>query len=363
MDRLRLGTRGSALALWQANAVAAEVRRRSGRECELVVVTTTGDRLREADLSQIGGKRVFVKEIEQALLGGDIDLAVHSAKDMPAELPDGLAITAVLPRADPRDAVVLPAGAALPASAVGDGAGAGSAPRAGTGSAPSGRGSGGNAGSAVERAGAVGIESAPRVGTGSVRRTAQLCRAWPRARFSLVRGNVGTRLRRLDAGDYDLLVLAAAGLERLGLADRISLRLDTEVCLPAPGQGIVAVETRADDAAAVAALAAVDHPAARAALTAERAVVAALGGGCQVPIGALAEPAGDRLRLRALVASPDGSRRLRREATMPAAAAPALGAAVADGLLADGAGPILEAAREAAQPAERARVSRPRPGA
>ena len=331
MDRLRLGTRGSALALWQANAVAAEVRRRSGRECELVVVTTTGDRLREADLSQVGGKRVFVKEIEQALLGGDIDLAVHSAKDMPAELPDGLAITAVLPRADPRDAVVLPAGAALPAdlSAVGDGAGA---------------------------------ESAPRVGTGSVRRTAQLCRAWPRARFSLVRGNVGTRLRRLDAGDYDLLVLAAAGLERLGLADRISLRLDAEACLPAPGQGIVAVETRADDAAAAAALAAVDDPAARAALTAERAVVAALGGGCQVPIGALAEPAGDRLRLRALVASPDGSRRLRREATMPAAAARALGAAVADGLLTDGAGPILEAAREAAQPAERARVSRPGAG-
>ena len=320
MDRLRLGTRGSALALWQANAVAAEVRRRSGRECELVVVTTTGDRLREADLSQVGGKRVFVKEIEQALLGGDIDLAVHSAKDMPADLPDGLAITAVLPRADPRDAVVLPAGAALPAdlSAGGDGAGA---------------------------------ESAPHAGTGSVRRTAQLRRAWPRARFSLVRGNVGTRLRRLDAGDYDLLVLAAAGLERLGLADRISLRLDAEVCLPAPGQGIVAVETRADDADAAAALAAVDDPAARAALTAERAVVAALGGGCQIPIGALAEPAGDHLRLRALVASPDGSRRLRREATMPAAAARALGAAVADGLLADGAGPILEAARETVPPA------------
>ena len=351
MDRLRLGTRGSALALWQANAVAAEVRRRSGRECELVVVTTTGDRLREADLSQVGGKRVFVKEIEQALMGGDIDLAVHSAKDMPAELPDGLAITAVLPRADPRDAVVLPAGAALPADLSAGEDDASAAPRVGTGSAPSSRGSGGDAGRAVERAGTVGMGSAPRVGTGSVRRTAQLCRAWPRARFSLVRGNVGTRLRRLDAGDYDLLVLAAAGLERLGLADRISLRLDAEVCLPAPGQGIVAVETRADDAAAAAALAAVDDPAARAALTAERAVVAALGGGCQVPIGALAEPAGDRLRLRALAASLDGSRHLRREATMPAAAARALGAAVADGLLADGAGPILEAARETVPPA------------
>lgn len=330
MNRLRVGTRGSALALWQANAVAAEVRRRSGRKCELVVITTTGDRLREANLSRVGGKRVFVKEIEQALAGGEIDLAVHSAKDLPADLPDGLAIAAVLPRADPRDAVVLPAGAALPSdlSVAGDGAGA---------------------------------ESAPRVGTGSVRRTAQLCRAWPRARFSLVRGNVGTRLRRLDAGDYDLLVLATAGLERLGLADRISMRLDAEVCLPAPGQGIVAVETRADDADARAALATVDDPAARAAFTAERAVVAALGGGCQVPIGALAEPAGDRLRLRAMVASLDGSRRLRREATMPAEAAPSLGAAVAERLLADGAGPILEAALEAAQPAGTA--NRTSPGA
>ena len=359
MNRLRVGTRGSPLALWQANAVAAEIRR-SGRECELVVITTTGDRLREADLSQVGGKRVFVKEIEQALAGGDVDLAVHSAKDLPAELPDGLAIAAVLPRADPRDAVVLPVGADPPPdlSAGGDGAGAGPAPRV-------------EAGNRSDAGAAHGVRSAPRVsagnlpsaadgrrptaalhaGTGSVRRVAQLCRAWPRARFSLVRGNVGTRLRRLDAGDYDLLVLAAAGLERLGLADRISMRLDAEVCLPAPGQGIVAVETRADDADARAALAVVDDPAARAAFTAERALVAALGGGCGVPIGALAEPAGDRLRLRALVASLDGSRRLRREAAMPAEAAPALGEVVARGLLADGAGPILEAAQAAAPPA------------
>ena len=316
MNRLRLGTRGSELALWQANAVAARVRRRSGRECERVVIATTGDRLREADLSQVGGKRVFVKEIEQALIDGDVDLAVHSAKDMPAELPDGLAIAAVLPRADPRDAVVLPAGSDVPP-------------------ALSAAGNGGEEG------------PAPRVGSGSVRRVAQLRRAWPRARFRLVRGNVGTRLRKLDAGDYDLLVLAVAGLERLGLADRISMPLDAEVCLPAPGQGIVAVETRAGDAATGALLAAVDDPATRAAFTAERAVVAALGGGCQVPIGALAEPAGERLRLRAMVASLDGSRRLCREAAMPADAAQALGAAVAGGLLADGAGPILEAAQRA----------------
>ena len=317
MNRLRLGTRGSELALWQANAVAAGVRRRSGRECELVVITTTGDRLHEANLSLVGGKRVFVKEIEQALIRGDIDLAVHSAKDMPAELPDGLAIAAVLPRADPRDAVVQPAGAAgLPElSAAGNDAGG---------------------------------DPAPRVGSGSVRRVAELRRAWPRAQFRLVRGNVGTRLRKLDAGDCDLLVLAVAGLERLGLAHRISMPLDPDVCLPAPGQGIVAVETRAGDADTGAALAAIDDRAARAAFTAERAVVTALGGGCQVPIGALAEGDGDRLRLRAMVASLDGSRRLRREAAMPADAAQALGAAVARDLLADGAGPILEAAQRAA---------------
>ena len=317
MNRLRLGTRGSELALWQANAVAAGVRRRSGRECELVVITTTGDRLHEANLSLVGGKRVFVKEIEQALIRGDIDLAVHSAKDMPAELPNGLAIAAVLPRADPRDAVVQPAGAARlhELSAAGNDADGG---------------------------------PAPRVGSGSVRRVAQLRRAWPRAQFRLVRGNVGTRLRKLDAGDCDLLVLAVAGLERLNLAHRISMPLDPAVCLPAPGQGIVAVETRAGDADTGAALAAIDDRAARAAFTAERAVVTALGGGCQVPIGALAEADGDLLRLRALVASLDGSRRLRRDATMPADAAQALGAAVARDLLADGAGPILEAAQRAA---------------
>ena len=314
MNRLRLGTRGSDLALWQANTVAARVRGRSGRECELVVITTTGDRLREANLSQVGGKRVFVKEIEQALIGGDIDLAVHSAKDMPAELPAGLAIAAVLPRADPRDAVVLPAGVAPPStlSAVGNG--------------PDGGGG-------------------PRVGSGSVRRVAQLRRAWPRAEFRLVRGNVGTRLRKLDAGDHDLLLLAVAGLERLGLADRISMPIDTGICLPAPGQGIVAIETRVGDADTKAALAAVDDAPTRAAFTAERALVAALGGGCHAPIGALAETDGDRLRLRAMVASLDGAMQLRREAAMSADAAQALGAAVAHGLLADGAGPILEAAQ------------------
>ena len=216
MTPLRLGTRGSALARWQANAVAAEIRRRSGRHCELVVITTTGDRLTEVSLSTVGGKRVFVKEIEQALACGDIDLAVHSAKDMPADLPDGLAIAAVLPRGDPRDAVVLSA-SATPVPDL----------------------------SVPELVTAQG--TAPRIGSGSVRRVAQLRRLLPTAQFCLVRGNVGTRLGKLDDGGYDLLILAAAGLRRLGFANRISAVINVADCVPAPGQGIIAIETRADD--------------------------------------------------------------------------------------------------------------------
>ena len=317
MTPLRIGTRGSDLARWQANTVAAEIRRRSGRDCELVVITTTGDRLTEASLSTIGGKRVFVKEIEQALVRGHIDLAVHSAKDMPADLPDGLAIAAVLPRADPRDAVVLSAGATPPPDL--------SIPEL------------------VATQGA-----APRIGSGSVRRVAQLRRMLPTARFHLVRGNVGTRLRKLDNGGYDLLILAVAGLKRLGFADRISAAIDVTACVPAPGQGIIAVETRTEDRDTLAALTPVNDIAARAALTAERALVRALGGGCQVPIGAFAETLDDRLYLRAVVASLDGSQMLRREASQPVGSADALGASVAAGLLEDGAGPILQAAQDGA---------------
>jgi len=310
---LRLGTRGSALALWQARTVAGEILRRTGRACELVVITTTGDRLAEAALSTVGGKQVFVKEIEQALLEGGIDLAVHSAKDMPADLPDGLDIAAVLPRADPRDAVVLPA-SVTPA-----------------------------AGLAIPELVAMqGV--APRAGSGSVRRVAQLRRVLPTTRFSLVRGNVGTRLRKLDEGGYDLLILAAAGLRRLGFAERISAAIDTDACVPAPGQGIVAVEIRADDEATLAMLAPINDAITAAALTAERAVVSRLGGGCQVPIGAFAEPRNDQLHLQAVVASLDGSRLLRCESVAPAASAHALGVAVAEDLLTDGAGALLATA-------------------
>ena len=317
MTLLRIGTRGSELARWQATTVAAEIRRRSGRDCELVVIATTGDRLTEVSLSTLGGKRVFVKEIEQALGRGDIDLAVHSAKDMPADLPDGLTIAAVLPREDPRDAVVLPAGTTAPADL-----------------------------SFPELVAAQG--TAPRIGSGSVRRVAQLRRRLPTARFHLVRGNVGTRLRKLDDGGYDLLILAAAGLRRLGFADRISAAIDVSACVPAPGQGIIAIETRTEDGDTLAALTAVNDTTASAALTAERALVRALGGGCQVPIGAFAETLDGRLHLRAMVASLDGSQMLRREASQPVESADALGDSVAAGLLEDGAEPILQAAQDGA---------------
>ncbi len=315
MTPLKLGTRGSDLALWQANTVAGEIRRRSGRECELVVITTTGDRLADVSLSTVGGKRVFVKEIEQALSRREIDLAVHSAKDMPADQPDGLMIAAVLPREDPRDAVVLPAGKTPGQHRP--------VPELVTAQSP-----------------------APRVGSGSVRRVAQLKRLLPTAQFRLVRGNVGTRLRKLDEGGYDLLILAAAGLKRLGFADRISAAVDVDDCVPAPGQGIVAIETRADDQDTLAALSPINDATAIAALTAERAVVTTLGGGCQVPIGAFAETRDNHLHLRAVVASLDGSQLLRREGTRPIGSARALGVAVAEGLLEDGAGPILQAALE-----------------
>lgn len=309
--RLTLGTRGSELALWQARTVAARIRAEHDIECELSIIKTTGDRLADVNLSKVGGKQVFVKEIEQALTTGAIDLAVHSAKDLPAELQGNLTIAGVLPREDPRDAVVLPIA--------------------------------GGSDDTLRRL----VDAPPatlRVGSGSVRRVAQLLRVWPAAVFTLVRGNVGTRLRQLDEGGYDLLILAAAGLRRLDHADRISSALGIETCVPAPGQGIVAIETRADDTDTVDLVATISDPEASAALTAERAVLTALGGGCQVPIGAYAEIADQRLHLRAIVASLDGTQLLRREASAAIDSGDALGREVARGLLGEGAGPILEAA-------------------
>src|SRR5687767_12199895 len=282
MAPLRLGTRGSELALFQARTVAALLERHSGTSCEIVVIRTSGDRLAEATLSQIGGKRLFVKEIEDALLAGDIDLAVHSSKDMPAVLPDRLEVGAVLPREDARDALVLPASAADFRSL-----------------------------DDIVRV----LGRAPRIGTSSVRRSAQLTRLFPGARFLPVRGNLDTRLRKLDARtDYDALVLAAAGLRRLEHASRISAYLPVDACVPAPGQGIIAIEVRAADERVLGRVAAINDAEASAALTAERAVVTRLGGGCQMPIGAYAAIEGGTLQITTVVVSVDGAQAARADA-------------------------------------------------
>jgi hydroxymethylbilane synthase len=317
---LRLGTRGSQLALWQAHAVAERMAEGGGPRCEIVVIRTSGDRLQDAPLSEAGGKRLFVKEIEDALLRGEIDLAVHSSKDLPSALPDGLAIAGVLPREDPRDAIVLPVGPDAVRRQV----------------------------ARVEDLAAA-LGPAPAIGTSSVRRIAQLTRLLSGARFSPVRGNLDTRLRKLDAGAQSALVLAAAGLRRLGFADRVSLALPAAACVPAPGQGIVAVEIRAGEAAASSAMAPFDDGEARGALGAERALVEALGGGCQTPIGALATSSGrDRFEMIAAVIALDGSRIIRGSGAGLWRDAERVGRELAGRLLDEGAGDILEEARRAA---------------
>ena len=315
MNTLRLGSRGSHLALFQARLVAERIRSAGGPAAEIVVIKTSGDRLQEAPLSDIGGKRLFVKEIEDALISGDIDLAVHSSKDMSATLPDGLVVAAVLEREDPRDALV------LGSTAIHEGNG-------------------------DLRRIAAQLGTGAHIGTGSVRRIAQLRRLFPHASFDNVRGNLDTRLRKLDSGDYDLLVLAAAGLRRLGFESRISAAVPYEDCIPAPGQGIIAVETRDSDMATRTAVGRINDTAAFDALSAERMLVAALGGGCQMPIGAIALPKGaDDLELHAVVVSLDGTRAIRYKKVGPRAGAADLGRQVAEHLLATGADAILREAR------------------
>jgi hydroxymethylbilane synthase len=314
----RIGTRGSQLALWQANTVKAMLEQR-GHAVELVIIKTTGDRLSEAALSEAGGKRLFVKEIEDAMLKREVDLAVHSSKDMPADLPPGLGIAAVLPRENPQDAIVLPLGRGkwrhepfpLP-------------PNGETVSEP------------------------VSFGTSSIRRVAQLRAAFVSATFQPVRGNVDTRLRKLDEGGYDALILAAAGLRRLGLGERISALLPIDICTPAPGQGAIAIEIRDGDARTRDAVAALDDRPTAIALEAERALVAALGGGCQLPLGGIAVPDGrDRLALDAVVISADASRIVREHATGPVNDAAGLGRRVADALGKRGASLILDEIRAA----------------
>lgn len=282
MRAVRIGTRGSALALWQARAVAAGLQAR-GADAELVTITTRGDARQDAPLAALGGKGVFVAEIHHAMRRREIDIAVHSAKDMAATSPEGLVIAAVLPREDARDALVAPHSAHERLAGLGPGE--------------------------IWKA-----SGATIIGTGSPRRIAQLSGRSPLLRFEPIRGNVDTRLRKLDEGLVHLLVLACAGLRRLGLAARITSPLDVAECVPAPGQGIIAIEARADDPELRHMVAALNDPTTRSALSAEQAVVAALGGGCQLPLGVYAEVHDHEIQIRAVAASSDGARMIRGEA-------------------------------------------------
>jgi hydroxymethylbilane synthase len=291
--RIRIGTRGSALALWQAEH-AGGLLRANGHEVEIHKITTTGDRVLDRRLESIGGKGAFLKEIEEEMLAGRVDLAVHSLKDVPTALPGGLMLGAFLERADPRDALLS------------------------------------NSGKGLER-----LATGARVGTSSLRRAAQIKAARPDLHVDDLRGNVDTRIRRLRERHYDAIVLALAGLLRLGRAGEATQVLDPRSFVPAPGQGAIALECREEDGAMREVAAALHHePTARAVL-AERILLAELEGGCNVPLGAHATAEGGGLRLRALVASPDGSAILRSEGfgSDPAA----LGRSVAEDLIARGA--------------------------
>ena len=319
--RLRIATRKSQLALWQAEHVAALLRSAHPElQIELVPLLTQGDRIQDRSLAAIGGKGLFIKELEVALENLRADIAVHSMKDVPAELPHGLIIGAVLKRADPLDALVTTSG--------------------------------------ITR-----LEDLPRgavVGTSSLRRQAQIRALRPDLRIEPMRGNVDTRLRKLDAAQesdssagtggiagtrMDAIVLACAGLIRLGLGSRITARLDPKVCLPAVTQGVIGIECRQNDSRTVEILRPLEHAATRKVMDAERAFAARLGGSCQSPIAAYAELEGERISLRGLVAEPDGSRLLHDTLTGSAEHPAALGRQLAERILAAGAGPLLERLR------------------
>jgi hydroxymethylbilane synthase len=294
---LVIASRGSQLALWQAHWVQGQLAS-LGHESRIETIKTTGDKITDVPLAKVGTKGLFTKEIEEALLDGRADLAVHSLKDLPTELPAGLVLAAVPPREDPRDAIVGRRLADLPSGA--------------------------------------------RIGTSSLRRSAQLRKLRPDLVIESVRGNLDTRLRKLDEGQYDAIVLAAAGMRRLGWADRIAETLGPDVMCSAVGQGALAIETR-ETGAGYDAVRALDDPTTHAAVLAERGVLGSLGGGCQVPIGAHATIENGRLSLLGVVAAPDGSEVIRAEAEGPAEDAEALGRALGAALLERGAKRILEA--------------------
>ena len=304
---LRIATRKSALALWQAEHVAALLRAaHPGLGVELEPMSTQGDRIQDRSLAAIGGKGLFIKELEVALAERRADIAVHSMKDVPAEMPEGFVIAAFLARADPRDALLCRRGNSLndlPAGA--------------------------------------------KLGTSSLRRSAQILAARPDISIEPLRGNVDTRLSRLENGGLDAIVLACAGLVRLGFESRITARLAAGTMLPAVGQGAIGIECRSEDARARALVAALDDAATHTALAAERTFARTLGGSCQSPIAALARIEADRLTLQGLVAEPDGSRLLRDSVSGSCTQAEDLGEALARRLLDSGARELLERLRSA----------------
>lgn len=294
---IRIGSRGSTLALWQAEHVKARLSA-LGHEVGIQVITTTGDRVLDGRLEGVGGKGAFLKEIEESLLAGQIDLAVHSLKDVPTILPEGLVLCAYLERADPRDVLLSRSGSRLG-----------------------------------------GLPPGARVGTTSLRRQAQVRAQRPDLTVADLRGNVDTRIRKLGEGQYDAIVLALAGLARLGRQSEVTEVLDPATMLPAPGQGAIALECRDGDGAIASAVAPIGHAATARAVTAERSFLAALGGGCNVPLGAYAETDGGEIWLRVLVARADGSAVVRgeRRGTEPEVA----GRSLAEELLARGAGGLI----------------------
>jgi hydroxymethylbilane synthase len=298
---IRIGTRGSMLAKWQAEFVRKKILEATGVDAEIVVIKTTGDKLQTAPFAQIGGKGVFIKELEEALLNEEIDLAVHSVKDIPTEVPSRLCFPVICRREDTRDCLVAAKNETL----------------------------------STLRRGA-------RIGTSSLRRRSQVLHARPDLDVRDLRGNVDTRLRKVASGEYDAILLAKAGLDRLGWSNRISEVLSPEVCMPAVGQGALAVQARLKDHELADALAPLDDFETRQSIVAERSLLSALEGGCQVPLGAWARFERSELAIDAVVCSPDGAQHVRQRATGPPDQARELGQSVAQMLIDSGAREILE---------------------
>ena len=300
MKALRIGTRGSALALWQARSISEALRAVAGVQSELVIVKTSGDKFQQSSFSEIGTKGVFIKELEDALLERRVDLAVHSMKDVPTEIPGGLTIAAICKRQDVRDALLSTSEASLDH-----------------------------------------LPAGARVGTSSLRRKSQLLYARSDLQILDLRGNVDTRIEKLKRGDYDAIVLAKAGLDRLGLSANITEVLSTDVCLPAAGQGAIGIEARAEDAESLQILSALNDGETRSGVEAERAVLAGLEGGCQVSIGVWGRVESGNLVLEVAVLSPDGAQRMREKSSCAPEDAVALGERVAARMLDQGAAALL----------------------